>query len=166
MASQALSIPEIHSVVSSNGVEMEGGKASCVELLRGDPYLIKWQAEVFGSIKMAKCFPLFSKCLRCACKPPACTCKCVCVRVCVSVCIVDTLYLDVRLRLNIPDSVFWCSHGNTSNFSPHSSFNISVVLYSMKHQLKIPDLSEQQNFVKPFNGKLAKTCNIMFLHYR
>lgn len=29
MASQALSIPEILSVVSSNGTEMEGGKASC-----------------------------------------------------------------------------------------------------------------------------------------
>lgn len=56
MASQAMSIPEILSVVSSNGVEMEGGKASCVELLRGDPYLIKWQAEVFGSIKMGKVF--------------------------------------------------------------------------------------------------------------
>lgn len=39
MASQALSIPEIFSVVGSNGMEMEGGKASCVELLRGDLYL-------------------------------------------------------------------------------------------------------------------------------
>lgn len=55
MASQPLSIPEILSVVSSNGMEMEGEKASCVELLRRDPYLIKWQAEIF-SIKMGKVF--------------------------------------------------------------------------------------------------------------
>lgn len=43
MASQALSIPEILSFVSGNGMEMEGRKASCVELLKEDPYLIKRQ---------------------------------------------------------------------------------------------------------------------------
>ena len=59
MASQALSVPEILSVVSSNGMEMEGRKASCVELLRGDPHLIKWQAEISALLKQTKCVPLF-----------------------------------------------------------------------------------------------------------
>lgn len=53
-------IPEIFSAVTSNGMEMEKEKASYVELLRGVPYLIKWQTEIFGSIEMGKVFHCFS----------------------------------------------------------------------------------------------------------
>lgn len=55
MASQALSIPEILSVVSSNGMEMEEEKPP-VQLLRRDPSVVKWQAEIFTCCKMGKVF--------------------------------------------------------------------------------------------------------------
>lgn len=76
MASQALSIPEISSVVNSNGKEMDTAKASCVE------YMIEWQTEIFCSINKHKVFStVFQKFLWCACKPSACACTCVYVSV-------------------------------------------------------------------------------------
>ena len=41
MASQALSVPEIFTILCSSAVVTEGGKAFYVLLLPGGPYLIK-----------------------------------------------------------------------------------------------------------------------------
>lgn len=73
MASRNLSIPEISSVVNSNGMEMDRANASCVE------YMIEWQTEIFCSINKHKVFSTIFKKFSDVPVSPLCVQACVCM---------------------------------------------------------------------------------------